>query len=158
MNSRRYMPKPGSVPARAIAWLHTQPPGAEVTTDVLATAAGFNRKNATAFLEPAVKGRALARRSTRQHDPRSPMLWKLGEKAPTAEEMQKLAEARTVVMNRPATVPAPAPAPEPAAPITRAARSVFEYRPEERRQVMEAPVPAPGSFLEEWRRKRGQGS
>lgn len=145
MNSRQYIPKPGSVPARALAYLWSQPVGTEVTTDVLATAAGFDRKNATAFLQPAVKGQALARRSSCEHDSRAPTLWTLGPKAPTLEQIAaQLAPAPVVRTVRPAAQTKPP------------ARSLFEARPEERRAAMEAPVPAPGSFMAEWRRKRGE--
>lgn len=146
MNWRQYIPKPGSVPARALAYLWSQPVGTEVTTDVLATAAGFDRKNATAFLQPAVKGQALARRSSCEHDSRAPTLWSLGPKAPTLEQIAaQLAPAPVVRTVRPAARTKPQ------------ARSLFEARPEERRAAMEAPVPHPGSFMAEWRQKRGQG-
>lgn len=140
MSSRQYIPKPDSVPARAIAYLWTQPVGAEVTTDVLATAAGFNRRNATAFLTPAVKGQALNRRASSLHDWRAPTLWSLGPKAPTVGQIAALT------------------APKPMGKVrTAPARSIFEARPEERKAAMEAPVPAAGSFLAEWRRLRGEG-
>gem|GEM_PF-5888419 len=139
MNSRQYIPKPGSVPARAIAWLWTQPKGAEVTTDVLATAAGFNRRNATAFLTPAVKGLAITRRASSIHDWRAPTLWSLGPKAPTVNQIAALTSPKPQGKVR--TVPR---------------RSVFEARPDERAAAMEAPVPAAGSFLAEWRRLRGE--
>ncbi len=147
MISRQYIPKPGSVPARAIAYLWQQQVGTEVTTDVLATAAGFKPKDATAFLQPAVVAQAISRRSSCQHDSRAPNLWSLGPKAPTVDQIAAL------TAHRPAAKVVRA-APRQKAP----ARSIFEARPEERRAAMEAPVPAPGSFMAEWRRKRGQGS
>lgn len=147
MNSRRYMPRPGSVPARAIAWLWSQPSGAEVTTDVLATAAQFERKNATAFLDPAVKGGALMRRSSDARDRLSPVLWQLGPQAPTLAQMQEQQRLHDAQV-RP---------PKPIAKARRApARSIFEMRPEERRQAMAEPVPEPGSFMADWRKLRGE--
>ena len=147
MNSRQYIPKPGSVPARALAYLWQQPVGTEVTTDVLATAAGFERKNATAFLQPAVDGKALARRSSCEHDSRAPTLWSLGPKAPTVDQIAALTARQP-----PAKVVRTAPRPKPPA------RSIFEARPDERRAAMEAPVPASGSFMAEWRLKRGEAA
>lgn len=147
MTARQYIPKPGSVPARALAYLWQQPVGTEVTTDVLATAAGFDRKNATAFLQPAVNGQALARRASCEHDSRAPTLCSLGPKAPTVDQIAALtARQQPVKVVRAA--------PRPKAP----ARSIFEARPDERRAAMEAPVPAPGSFMAEWRRKRGEAA
>lgn len=151
MISRRYMPRPGSVPARAIAYLWTCPPGTEVTTDVLATAAGFNRKNATAFLEPEVKGGALRRRPSQRNDPRAPTLWALGDKAPTVAEIEAEANPRGPQVQRPAVM-------NPEGKTHRAPlRSIFDARPDERRDAMAAPVPQPGSFMAEWRQKRGEG-
>lgn len=147
MTSRPYIPKPGSVPARAIAYLWAQPVGTEVTTDVLATAAGFKAKDATAFLQPAVNAEALARRASCEHDSRAPTLWSLGPKAPTVDQIAAQLAPQPVVK---AVRPAPRTKPS--------ARSIFEIKPEERRAAMEASVPAPGSFLAEWRRLRGEGS
>ena len=82
-----------------------------------------------------------------QHDSRAPTLWSLGPKAPTVDQIAALtAQQQSAKVVRAA--------PRPKAP----ARSIFEVRPEERRAAMEAPVPAPGSFMAEWRRKRGEGA
>lgn len=135
------------VPARVIAYLWQQSVGTEVTTDVLATAAGFKAKDATAFLQSAVVAQAISRRSSCEHDSRAPTLWSLGPKAPTVDQIAALTAKQPPAR----VVLAP---PRPKAP----ARSIFEIRPEERRAAMEASVPAPGSFMAEWRRKRGEAA
>lgn len=143
--ARLYMPRPGSVPARAIAYLLRQPPGTEIATDSLATVARFDRKNATAFLQPALRGGALSRRPADPRNPKSPLLWQLGPKAPTQAELD--AGERVSVERTSAPVPPVPPR-----------RSVFEARPEQKREAMAAPVPEAGSFMAEWRRLRGEGS
>lgn len=132
--ARTYTPKPGSVPDRAIAHLRTLPPGTELTTDQLATVAGFERKNATAFLDPALRGGALARRKSDPSSWRSQDLWRLG--AGTPQPQREVARAR----------------PKPPA------QSLFEARPLERAAAMHPSLPAPrvGGFMDEWRRLRGE--
>lgn len=128
---RPYAPKPGSVPDRAIRHLLTLPPGTEVTTDQLARAAGFVRKNATAFLAPALDGGALQRRKSDAANWRSQDLWSLGSG-----------------QRKPQVVKATKPP----------ARSLFEARPMEREAAMHPHLPAPriGGFMDEWRRLRGE--
>lgn len=131
---RAYTPKPGSVPDRAITFLRSLPPGTELTTDQLASAAGFDRKNATAFLEPALRGGALSRRKSDPANWRSQDLWQLGAGIPLSQR----AVARSM--------------PKPPA------RSLFEARPLERAAAMHSSLPAPrtGGFMDEWRRLRGE--
>lgn len=134
MRSRQYTPKPGSVPDRAITYLRTLPPGTEVSTDQLAVAAGFERKNATAFLEPALRGGALARRKSDPANWRSQDLLQLG----SGMRLGVAAVARA----------------KPKPPT----QSLFEARSLERQAVMHPSVPAPrsGGFMDEWRRLRGE--
>lgn len=130
MMSRPYTAKPGSVPDRAIRHLLTLPPGTEVTTDQLARAAGFVRKNATAFLSPALDGGALQRRKSDAANWRSQDLWSLG----TGQRKPEVVKAKLP------------------------ARSLFEARPTEREAAMHPLRPAPrtGGFMDEWRRLRGE--
>lgn len=132
--ARTYTPKPGSVPDRAIAFLRSLPPGTELTTDQLSAAAGFERKNATAFLDPALRGGALARRKSDPANWRSQDLWRLGDGA------SKLQAALAREGPKPP------------------AQSLFEARALERAAAMHPSLPAPstGGFMDEWRRLRGE--
>lgn len=56
-----YIPQPGTIPARALAWFDDQPPNAEVTTGVLAEALGQPMASIITSLETAVQKGMLRR-------------------------------------------------------------------------------------------------
>lgn len=71
-----YVPKPGSVPARVIAYLESLPKGAKVTTPELAAACGFPRNNAATSLTATVSSGAIVRTEGSKT-----ILWSLGDPA-----------------------------------------------------------------------------
>jgi len=56
-----YMPRPGTLPYRVIAWFETQPPGTEAKASQLADALGVDVNNVLPCLAPAVEHGALLR-------------------------------------------------------------------------------------------------
>lgn len=132
-HSSAYSPKPGSVPHRVLEVLRALPAGTELDTAHLAAAAGFDTKQAAALLACALAAGALKRRQADSKFWRSPLLWSLGDGA-------------RVPIREVRAMPRAAP------------RSVFEVSPALRYQHTAPPASAPSSFLDEWRRLRGEGA
>lgn len=130
MNSRCFIAKPGSVADRVIRHLQTLPEGTECTAAELGEACGFHRKQAVAFLTPAVQGGALSSRIVSE-GLRIPLLvFKLGNGVRIATSDPK---PRRVARS----------------PLT---ASIFEVSPA--RRFDPSVDPPPESFLEQWRRLR----
>jgi hypothetical protein len=133
VTDRRFVPKPGSVADRVIKHLRTLPEGQECTAAELGEACGFHRKQAVAFLTPAVNGGALVRRITEDQGRMPSLYFSLGKGV-------RIATAD----------------PKPAHRIQSPLRgSVFEVSPARRFDPAVEPPP-PDSFLEQWRRLRGE--
>lgn len=71
-----YTPAPGSVAFRALAYLETLSPGAELLTSALAEALGTEGRNISPCMEPALAAGLVFRRQRDTHM-RSPFWWSL---------------------------------------------------------------------------------
>lgn len=126
-----YTPTPGSVPARAIAYLQALPEGTEVPSGILAEHLGQQHTAFAACLEVAVKhGLITSRKETTSV--RSVRLWRLGTEAEKAAAEAKLIEKRKAAeqQRREEVEPhhrlAPAPTPGPAWLPWKPARPLYE--------------------------------
>lgn len=72
-----YVPKPGSVPARALAHLRTLPEGAEISTAQLADAIGVESKQIPATMATIVRARQVYTRSRVVDGERAQSYWSL---------------------------------------------------------------------------------
>lgn len=133
MNSRPFIAKPGSVADRVIRHLQLLPEGTECTAAELGEACGFHRKQAVAFLTPAVNAGALARRIAPDAHRMPSLYFRLGDGVRIATSDPKPRRvARSPLMT-----------------------SIFEVSPARRFDPSLEPPPA-DSFLAQWQRLRGQ--
>ncbi len=80
--SRPYKLHPGTTADRAVTYLRSLPPGAEVSSSELCQACGLAQKRIVHVLEPAARAGVLAYRLD-PTDFRSTALWRLGDGKPT---------------------------------------------------------------------------
>lgn len=131
MNSRPFIAKPGSVADRVIRHLQSLPAGTERTAEELGEACGFHRKQAVAFLTPAVTGGVLSRRMATEGRRQPVLVFKLGNGVRIATADPK---PRRVALS----------------PLK---ASIFEVSPA--RRFAPSVEPPPESFLAQWQRLRG---
>lgn len=132
MNSRCFIAKPGSVADRVIRHLQTLPEGTECTAAQLGEACEFHRKQAVAFLTPAVNAGALSSRIVSEVLRHPLLVFKLGngQRIATSDPKPRRV-ARSPLMT-----------------------SIFEVSPARRFDPSLEPPPA-DSFLAQWQRLRG---
>lgn len=143
-HSSSYEPKPGSVAYRALAWLATQPEGAEFTASHIGEALGVDGTIISASLAGAVEKRAVFRRVRDRMYPRGPSCYSLVDHeggrtraaaSPAAEPQAPSTTGANEFMPPPMAAPAkeqapPEPNPQPAtqAPETEHARAPVSGR------------------------------
>lgn len=131
MNTRPFIAKPGSVADRVIRHLQQLPAGTECTAAELGEACCFHKKQAVAFLTPAVNAGVLARRIVPDAHRMPSLYFRLGDGVRIATSDPKL--------RRVAQAPR--------------STSIFEVSPA--RRFDPTLEPPPESLLGQWQRLRG---